>query len=347
MWRTATVAFVAMLLALSAGAALAVEPTKCPTPAGGDSTYDNYDCVGTSDDDTLDGTPGPDDMVGLAGNDTLNGFDGDDKIDALEPIGDTIRGKDTVSGGPGNDTIAANDGVFDHIDCGTGSRDIAYSDKRDRVKSNCEWRASYDTPRYCSFANGPPWTEPEQPGVDGWPPDIVWVGEKIIWCIDGTPRDDENLVGKSDSKKNSDLLDSIWADKGDDTLNGGLGPDFLEGWKGNDILKGGAGTDFLYGDSSANPAFGGFFKGAGEDEISGGPGDDFIGAIDNKEDTISCGDGYDVVQQDASGVEQPGSTEEDPIKSTVTDNVANDCEKISFEAEEAQFVCRLFGHRRR
>jgi Ca2+-binding RTX toxin-like protein len=349
MWRTATVAFVAMLLALSAGAALAVDPIKCPAPAGGgsDPSYElnNYDCVGTPDNDTMNGTSGSDDMVGLAGDDTLNGSGGTDKIDALnntylDDTGTLIgeKGEDTVSGGPGNDTIAANDGVFDHIECGTGSRDIAYSDKKDEVTSDCEWRASYDTPRHCSGPDGPPWTEPEHPGRDpgNWPEGIAWVGEKIIWCIDGTGRDNKNLVGKSNKKRDSDLLDSIWADKGDDTLKGGVGPDFLEGWSGNDILEGGAGTDFLYGDSSDNPAFEDFFKGAGEDEISGGPGDDFIGAIDNKIDTISCGGGHDVVQRDEEGV----------AGSTVTDEVADDCENISPEAEDAQLVCRLFGRRR-
>jgi Ca2+-binding RTX toxin-like protein len=293
-------------------------------------------------------------MTGMAGNDTMNGFAGEDKIDALEPQGDTIGGKDTISGGPGNDTIAANDGFKDRIDCGPGSKDIAYSDKGlDRV-SNCEWRRSYDTPRYCSYKEGPPWTGPpaswsSPEGPNDWPYGIPWVGEKSIWCIDGTPRDDKKLVGKTGR---SDVIDSIWSDKGDDTLNGGLGTDFLEGWSGNDILKGGAGTDFLYGDSSRNPDdsssipgydSGGFFKRAGEDKIYGGPGDDFIGAIDNKKDTISCGGGNDVVQRDKRGVAQPGSTE----PSTVTDKVANDCETRDATPEGSSFWCRWFGHRGR
>jgi Ca2+-binding RTX toxin-like protein len=292
----------------------------------------------------MNGTPSPEYIAGFAGNDTLNGFAGDDKIDALEDYGGdtTIRGEDTVSGGPGNDTIAANDGVKDDIRCGTGSRDIAYSDKGlDSVSSDCEWRRSYDTPLYCSSIEGPPWTEPIRPS--DWPDPVPDVRGKTIWCIDGTPRDDKKLDGTTGQ---SDLLDSIWADKGNDTLNGGLGPDSLEGWSGNDILKGGAGTDFLYGDSSENPIdANGFFEGAGEDKIDGGPGGDFISAIDNKKDTISCGGGEDWVQRDKRGVKVPDTT----VRSTVTDKIvnANDCETIRSQPEESLFWCRRYGQRHR
>ena len=334
MSRTTTVVLVAMLLVLSAGGAALGQTTQTiPCPGGDDSV-----CAGTDSDDTMDGTTGPDYMAGKAGNDTLNGLAGEDKIDALEPEGDTIGGVDTVSGGPSNDAIAANDGVKDQIYCGPGSKDIAYSDKGLDSVSNCEWRRSYNTARYCPV-DGQPYIAAKENQVD-WPHGIPWVGGKIIWCIDGTPGDDKKLVG---STGRSDVLDSIWADKGDDTLNGGLGPDSLEGWSGNDILKGGAGGDFLYGDSSENPVDQGFFKGAGEDKISGGPGDDFISAIDNKKDTISCGGGNDWVQADKSGHEDNPT----PGRSTVTDKVANDCEYVTPEAEHSLFWCRRFGPHKR
>jgi Ca2+-binding RTX toxin-like protein len=344
MWRTIIVTLVAaVLLALSVGAALAA-PITCPPDDPNKS--DAYDCKGTSGDDTINGKPGPDYMGGLAGKDTLNGFAGDDKIDAVDPSGSTIQDADTVSGGSGNDTITANDGVKgDDIRCGTGSRDIAYSDKGDLVDSDCEWRRSYDTPRYCSLDDGPPWTGPAGRSSDiqteDWPPGVPLMGEKIIWCIDGTPRNNKNLRGTTG---HSDLLDSIWADKGNDTLNGGVGPDVLQGWSGSDLLKGGAGTDFLYGDDSENPRDWGFFPGAGEDKIYGGPDDDFISAIDNKKDTIRCGGGHDVVQRDKSGV---GVGDGSGARSSVTDKVANDCEKISNQGEPALYWCRRFGQRNR
>ena len=351
MRRTTTVTLVAaVLLALTAGAAPA--PITCPTD------NNTNECKGTSDADTMNGTPGrdfmggwdgedtlnglagDDIMSGHAGNDTLNGNDGDDKIDALEPEGE---GADTVSGGPGNDTIGANDGVKgDDIDCGPGSRDIAYSDKGDSVSSNCEWQPPYDTAQYCP-ASGPPWTPTTEEETGDWPWGMPYVGEKIIWCIDGTPRDDKKLDGTTGY---SDLLDTIWADKGNDKINGGVGPDSIEGWAGNDIVKGGAGKDFLYGDSSANPwEEGHFFKAAGNDKIYGGPGDDFISAIDNKKDTISCGGGKDLVLRDKRGyVDDPTGP---ALKSTVTDMVAHDCEEIVRYSEHSSFFCRIFGHRKR
>src|SRR5215217_943973 len=341
MRRTTTVTLVvAVLLALTAAAALAatIDPINCPNA---DLQNSGYNCEGTTDADTMNGTSGPDIMAGFAGSDTLNGNDGDDKIDALEPEGDTVGGVDTVSGGPGNDTIGANDGVKgDDIDCGPGSRDIAYSDKGDSVSSNCEWQPPYDTAQYCP-KEGPPWT-PRENDADtaDWPPNTSYVGEKIIWCIDGTPRDDKKLDGTTGY---SDLLDIIWGDKGNDKINGRGGPDSIEGWSGNDIVKGGAGNDFLYGDSSAHPNYFGFFKGAGEDKIYGGPGDDFISAIDNKKDTISCGGGKDFVYGDKRGESQ----ENNSPKSTVTDTVANDCEDVRPVAEGSTFFCRIFGHRKR
>jgi Ca2+-binding RTX toxin-like protein len=362
MRRTTTVALVGatVLLALLASVvALAAEITCKPG-----STSDNP-CLGTNGDDTLTGTTSNDVMYGGpnaynayadTGDDTFDDLAGNDKIAATDATAATATapatttatptpgtpGNDTTLGGPGNDTIAANDGSPDDISCGTGRRDIVYSDKDlDSVKSNCEWRRSYDTPRYCSYSGtGLPWTPSNQ---GEWPEGIPWVGAKIIWCIDGTPGDNKKLNG---STGRSDVLDSIWADSGDDTLNGGGGPDYLEGWSGSDILKGGAGTDFLYGDSSDNPKDVGFFEGAGKDNINGGPGDDFISAIDNKNDTISCGGGDDVVQRDESGVvANPGSG--DPVQSTVTDTVANDCETVLSEGEDTLFACRRYGNRKR
>jgi Ca2+-binding RTX toxin-like protein len=285
---------------------------------------------GWAGEDTLNGNGGDDIMSGDDGNDTLNGNDGDDKIDAL-------AGEDTVAAGSGNDTIGANDELPDDIDCGPGSRDIAYSDKGKDTVRNCEWRRTYDTELYCP-GDGIPWTPASEP--DDWPWWIPYVGEKNIWCINGTPRDDKKLHGTTG---HSDLLDSISGDKGDDTLNGGVGPDSLQGWSGNDILKGGAGTDFLYGDSFENTDQQGFFKGAGEDKIYGGPGGDFISAIDNKRDTISCGGGTDFVQRDERGVK----VRDTKARSTVTDKVAKDCEKVLKHGEESNFFCRIFGHRKK
>jgi Ca2+-binding RTX toxin-like protein len=330
MRRTTTVALVAtvLLVLLAAAAALA------------DTIH------GTDGNDTLTGTPGDDVMhggnssspYGDNGADTFYGKDGNDREDALDIVSDgATPGKDHVRGGPGNDTIAANDGSPDDIFCGKGSRDIVYSDTGLDTVSDCEWRRSYDTAAVCP-SRQPPWTGPPPDDLGGphdWPTNVPYPSEKIIWCIDGTPGNDKNLVGTTDLG----LLDSIWGNTGNDKLNGRLGADFLEGWKDNDILEGGDGSDFLFGDSSCNPNpddcdyLNKGFEGAGADEIYGGPGNDFIGAIegpDSKKDTIRCGDGYDVVQYDGG-----------------IDEVANDCEdKWESEAEDALYFLRSWGRGR-
>jgi len=353
MRRTTTVVLVATVLLVLLAAAAALADTITCSPG---STSDNP-CWGTNGDDTLTGTTSDDVMYGgpgygTAGNgdDTFDDLAGNDRISAIDapatattpattPLG--TPGNDTTLGGPGNDTIAANDGSPDDISCGTGRRDIVYSDKGgDTVSGDCEWRRSYDIPQACP-AYQVPWTDSSKPGggSDVWPQQTPYPSEKIIWCIDGTPRNDKNLVGTTDL----DLFDSIFGSKGDDKLSGRLGYNFLEGWTGNDILKGGPGTDYLFGDSSCNPQPddcnylqpGHGFKGAGEDKIYGGPGNDAIGAIEgpdskSKPDTIRCGGGNDIVQYD-EGI----------------DKVAKDCEEKWTRGEDALWIMRGFGHRHR
>ena len=68
--------------------------------------------VGTSGNDVINGTPGPDVIIGIGGHDTINGNDGDDVICGGEG-GDTItagKGADLVDGGAGNDSIFGSDG---------------------------------------------------------------------------------------------------------------------------------------------------------------------------------------------------------------------------------------------
>jgi Ca2+-binding RTX toxin-like protein len=325
---------VAVLLALSAGAALATSNTYTVVQQQPLSPHTQPSC-------TISGTVGNETIPGTQGDDVICGLAGNDRIDGWESLGfSDDTGTDTVWGGDGNDTITANDGFpADHIHCGAGSRDIAYYDKdkgRDSVSSDCEWQASYKVPYYCSWSKGDPWTPFKDMPDHDWPEGIPWVGDKIIWCIDGTPRGDKNLVGRSDPKKNSDLLDNIWGGSGDDTLKGGPGPDLLQGWSGNDTLKGGDGADFLfsYSAENANDAPHEIIepKRAGtEDKIYGGPGNDFIEAIDKTKDTISCGSGNDVIQADK------------------VDKLAADCMEQGDNREPPEpffYLIRHLGHRR-
>jgi hemolysin type calcium-binding protein len=92
--------------------------------------------------------------------------------------------------------------------------------------------------------------------------------------------------------------DTITAWGGDDRVNGDAGDDWIDGREGDDVLLGDAGHDHVIG-------------GDGADELSGGPGIDLIESADGVADTVTCGDGDDVVRSDA------------------LDSVAADCEAVS------------------
>jgi hypothetical protein len=74
-----------------------------------------------------------------AGNDTLNGGKGNDKLYGGKG-NDKLNGgpgANIYSGGPGNDTINARNGRKETVDCGSGKKDVATVDKRDKTKG-CE-----------------------------------------------------------------------------------------------------------------------------------------------------------------------------------------------------------------
>ncbi|MEA2357770.1 MAG: hypothetical protein QOI62_1030 [Solirubrobacteraceae bacterium] len=86
--------------------------------------------LGFAGPDCLDGGAGNDSISGGTGNDTLAGGAGADTLD-----GGT--GADTISGGSGNDVVLARDGGRDTINCGSGRKDRATVDRKDRVRG-CE-----------------------------------------------------------------------------------------------------------------------------------------------------------------------------------------------------------------
>jgi hypothetical protein len=97
------------------------------------------DCLsGGAGNDRLNGGPGNDRLNGGSGRDRLSGGAGNDRL--IGGSGNDVliggAGRNTYSGGAGNDTIRAKNGKVDKIDCGKG-RDIAFVDKRDKVK-HCE-----------------------------------------------------------------------------------------------------------------------------------------------------------------------------------------------------------------
>lgn len=82
--------------------------------------------IGGPKGDTLRGSPGPDRLNGLAGWDRLVGRGGRDVL-----IGG--GGRDTLRGGPGSDVLRLRDGSGDAAD-GGGGRDVAFADRKDRLR---------------------------------------------------------------------------------------------------------------------------------------------------------------------------------------------------------------------
>jgi Ca2+-binding RTX toxin-like protein len=108
--------------------------------------------------------------------------------------------------------------------------------------------------------------------------------------------------------------DNLQPGEGDDAMDGGPGDDAMTGGPGNDSLLGGEGNDTIGGVQSGQqvqcgepgddvldggPGDDRVCGGQGIDTITGGAGDDVVGALDSaRDDTVACGDGYDLVATD-------------------------------------------------
>jgi Ca2+-binding RTX toxin-like protein len=126
--------------------AATAKPGRCANVKRGSKRSERLD--GTSFGDRLVGLGGADRLFGLGGADCLAGGDGNDQIDGGKG-NDTLdggagrdtllgsSGRDVMRGGSGDDVLRARDGVRDTVDCGSGRKDRASVDKKDRVR-RCE-----------------------------------------------------------------------------------------------------------------------------------------------------------------------------------------------------------------
>jgi DNA-binding beta-propeller fold protein YncE/subtilisin-like proprotein convertase family protein len=89
--------------------------------------------------DTLNGGSGNDKLYGAGGNDKLSGGKGNDKLFGGGGNDRLTGGPGTNSyrGGAGNDTLNARNGKKETVDCGTGKKDKATVDKKDKTRG-CE-----------------------------------------------------------------------------------------------------------------------------------------------------------------------------------------------------------------
>jgi Ca2+-binding RTX toxin-like protein len=356
---------VALVLALSAGAALAAD-IVCP----------GFECYGTSHKDTMHGTintPNIDFMFGKVDNDTLYGLGGDDRLYAdgtlveasdgsyrhpgiWKHAGDDIlyggpgddylfgyNGDDKLKGGPGNDKISALDSGrskagTDHISGFLGNDSITAHDGFADVidcgpgKDFVYFDKGLDRVKgNCERRAWPPKGKKECLPVE-YPLEQVenGLGEipvdyLSIRRIVGTNGKDR-LVGTD----HEGCIDVMVGRGGNDTLRGLRGVDGLEGGPGSDTLGGGPGDDGLFG----NYANFTLLSENSHDTIHGGDGNDFIDVRDEnpqpaQPDTVSCDAGV----ADWAEVDGEGTTGENNL--VPIDNVdLTNCERVDSFQEE-------------
>jgi Ca2+-binding RTX toxin-like protein len=188
--------------------------------------------LGGSGNDTLQGGSEDDRLQGGSGNDILQGDSGNDEL--LGDSGDDeLRGgseDDFLDGGSGNDRLFGDDGDdillggvgADKLNGGAGKDSTSYKDSPAGVSLNLS-----NTSVSITLPGGQSINLAAKSASGG---DAEGDTFDSIEDIEGTKFDDI-LIG----------------DDSDNSLDSGLGNDFLQGGKGNDLLFGGPGADTLDG----------------------------------------------------------------------------------------------------
>jgi Ca2+-binding RTX toxin-like protein len=276
----------------------------------------NGDLIGTPEDDTITGGPGPDRLAGLEGNDTLNGLGGNDGLSGGSG-NDTLNGgagNDGISGYTGNDTLNGGDGndyllggsdwVFhddgnsgnDILNGGAGNDRLDGSDGDDVINGGPGLDRSLIT---MSDANGAAnFSLADDPTLQ------TIFGAKTLISIEGLDITATSFGDRITLGAAADLIagylgnDRIDAAGGNDRIDGGEGDDVLYGGGGHDIIFGGGdspfnenpeGNDRLYGGSGSDWLVG--YK--GNDLLVGGSGMDWLAGGDGS-DRLTGGDGADL-----------------------------------------------------
>jgi Ca2+-binding RTX toxin-like protein len=215
--------------------------------------------VGTAGDDTIIGTPGNDVIAARAGNDVVRGKGGNDRICGG-------YGSDELRGGPGNDRIF-----------GGKDRFIPFA-------------GDGDTALIGDTLRGGTGRDLLVPGRDTRDVGLV-TPDKILW--DTAPRGvridmtrgvavgtgPDTFVGTAVSIVGSRYGDVIYGTSGNDSIDAGLGSDWVYGL---------AGDDEIYGEFCCSNTV------PGDDHIWGGPGADFLSSYSGS-DTFHGGPGNDVL----------------------------------------------------
>jgi Ca2+-binding RTX toxin-like protein len=214
------------------GRCLGTEATITPNPAA----PPGFAIQGTTGNDIIVGTNGPDRILALAGNDIVCGFGGNDEIIGADG-GDQLYGAggdDLLDGGSGEDQLygeAGNDQLLggteqSHLEGGPGNDRLLGGETDDDLYGG-----------YSHFVGQP---------------------ERLV-----AGADDDDLRGEGGN-------DLLWGGRGRDQLYGGSGDDRLRAGSGNDALFGEVGTDRLEGDGGNDRMDGG---NGGEHEVGDAFGD--------------------------------------------------------------------------
>jgi Ca2+-binding RTX toxin-like protein len=193
-------------------------------------------CLGTSKDDTLEGTADKNSIWGLDGKDVVEGLAGDDSSyggnDSDILYGG--NGNDNLVGGAGTDRICGNSG--DDYLVGKEGNDIIFGDKAPtNVMSKCTATKSGTDKLWGDSGN-----------------DIIYGG------ANGQTKD----------------IESIYGGAGNDKLYGDDGDDDVFGQDGIDLIVGGPGNDYLFAGESDLTTNTTVIPGEPGDKLWGGPGRD-------------------------------------------------------------------------
>lgn len=215
--------------------------------------------VGTSGNDTLQGSIAPDDtLIGLDGDDLLSGGVGNDTMyggdgnDILESHGDSI-GIDSLSGGKGNDTYGVYNSATLIVENAAEGTDTVWTQVNYTLSDNIE-------------------------------------NMYLVGAITGTGNAGDNVIMVHGADNHT-----INGVAGNDYLIGGAGIDLLNGGTDDDYLKGGLGADSLNGESG-DDILENSDDGISIDTFAGGDGDDTYGIYNSATLIVeNAGEGIDTV----------------------------------------------------
>jgi Ca2+-binding RTX toxin-like protein len=261
-------------------------------PDGGDRLYGGVNA------DIIYGGGGDDHLSGGSGTDLLDGGTGDDVISGGDD-GDRLQGglgEDDLDGGSGDDWLHGGEDA-DRIDGGEDQDTITEDGTGDRSGDD---------------------------ELDGGPGnDVVYAGDGDDQVFGGTGSD--RLFGQAgnDRLEGGNDNDRVDGGEGNDTIVEkdpvppplglpllpvigipGLPPAWSampklpepKVWSGNDELDGGPGDDYIYAAIGNDHLFGG----GGADRLDGGSGDDTLNG-GSEGDTVNGGDGHDLITEEGAG----------------------------------------------